>query len=121
VKYRVRPPASPIGAGVICPARRQDPEGRAAGGPPGHREDARGQATAGEAGVPFFGGALTDTSHLSPHTQDTIDSEVQRIVDVQYERAQRLLTERPPALESAAGMGCQRSTIRGAASANSVS
>jgi cell division protease FtsH len=48
----------------------------------------------------YLGGAITDTSHLSPHTQDIIDSEVQRIVDAQYQRAQRLLAERRSALES---------------------
>jgi cell division protease FtsH len=48
----------------------------------------------------YLGGAITDTSHLSPHTQDVIDSEVQRIVDAQYQSAQRLLAERRSALES---------------------
>jgi cell division protease FtsH len=61
----------------------------------------------------YLGGALTDTSHLSPHTQDTIDSEVQRIVDAQYERAQRLLTERRPALESLTAQLLKSETLDG--------
>jgi cell division protease FtsH len=48
----------------------------------------------------YLGAALTDTSQLSPQTRDTIDSEIQRMVDVQYERAQKLLSEHRGALES---------------------
>jgi cell division protease FtsH len=48
----------------------------------------------------YLGGALGDVSQLSPQTRDAIDSEIQRIVDAQFGRAQRLLTERRPALES---------------------
>jgi cell division protease FtsH len=48
----------------------------------------------------YLGGAVTDSGALSPHTQETIDSEVQRIVGAQYERAQRLLQEHRPALAS---------------------
>jgi cell division protease FtsH len=48
----------------------------------------------------YLGGAVTDSSGLSPHTQETIDGEVQRIVGAQYERAQRLLQEHRPALAS---------------------
>src|SRR5260370_6237379 len=46
----------------------------------------------------YLGGAVTDSSALSPHTQETIDREVQRIVGAQYARAQRLLQEHRPAL-----------------------
>ena len=35
----------------------------------------------------------SDASQLSPHTQDAIDAEVQRLVTAQYERAQALLIE----------------------------
>jgi cell division protease FtsH len=39
-------------------------------------------------------------SQLSPHTRDAIDSEIQRIIDAQFERATRLLTEHRAALDS---------------------
>jgi cell division protease FtsH len=48
----------------------------------------------------YLGGSITDTSQLSPQTRDAIDSEIQRIVDAQFARAQRLLTEHRTALES---------------------
>jgi len=48
----------------------------------------------------YLGGAVTDSSGLSPHTQEIIDGEVQRIVGAQYERAQRLLQDHRPALAS---------------------
>jgi cell division protease FtsH len=48
----------------------------------------------------YLGGAVTDSSGLSPHTLETIDGEVQRIVGAQYERAQRLLQDHRPALAS---------------------
>ena len=61
----------------------------------------------------YLGGAITDTSHLSPHTQDIIDSEVQRIVDAQYQRAQRLLAERRSALESLMALLLKSETLDG--------
>ena len=48
----------------------------------------------------YLGGALADTSQLSPQTRDAIDSEIQRIIDAQFVRAQHLLTEHRAALES---------------------
>jgi cell division protease FtsH len=48
----------------------------------------------------YLGGALADMSQLSPHTRDAIDSEIQRIIDAQFERATRLLTEHRAALDS---------------------
>ncbi|MEX1129446.1 MAG: ATP-dependent zinc metalloprotease FtsH [Vicinamibacterales bacterium] len=48
----------------------------------------------------YLGGALSDMSQLSPQTRDTIDSEIQRIVDAQFARAQRLLTEHRTALDT---------------------
>ena len=43
-------------------------------------------------------GTIQEAAQLSPHTQDTIDSEVRRIITGQYERAQRILTEHRAAL-----------------------
>jgi cell division protease FtsH len=48
----------------------------------------------------YLGGALSDMSQLSPHTRDTIDSEIQRIVDAQFERAQHLLAQHRTALDT---------------------
>jgi cell division protease FtsH len=47
----------------------------------------------------YLGGALNDMSQLSPQTRDTIDSEIQRIVDTQFNRAQQLLVEHRTALD----------------------
>jgi cell division protease FtsH len=46
----------------------------------------------------YLGATVPDTSHLSPHTQEIIDSEVQHIVGAQIERAQQLLSEHRSAL-----------------------
>jgi len=48
----------------------------------------------------YLGGALADASHLSPQTREAIDSEIQRIIDAQFVRAQRLLASHLAALES---------------------
>jgi cell division protease FtsH len=48
----------------------------------------------------YLGAALSDTSQLSPRTQETIDAEVQRIVSAQYERAQGLLAAHRTALST---------------------
>jgi cell division protease FtsH len=47
----------------------------------------------------YLAGALSDMSQLSPQTRDTIDSEIQRIVDTQFKRAQQLLVEHRTALD----------------------
>jgi cell division protease FtsH len=59
----------------------------------------------------YLGGSLTDTSQLSPHTQDAIDSEVQRIVTEQYERAQRLLAGHRAALANVTNQLLQSETL----------
>ena len=46
----------------------------------------------------YLGSPISDTSHLSPRTQDVIDAEVQRIVDAQYQRSQALLAAHRAAL-----------------------
>ena len=61
----------------------------------------------------YLGGALTDTSQLSPHTQEAIDSEVQRIVAEQYERAQSLLTGHRAALATLTDRLLQSETLEG--------
>jgi cell division protease FtsH len=48
----------------------------------------------------FLPEAASDTSHLSPKTQDAIDSEVQAVITAQYERAQRLLNAHRAVLAS---------------------
>jgi cell division protease FtsH len=47
----------------------------------------------------YLAGALSDMSQLSPQTRDTIDSEIQRIVEAQFKRAQQLLVEHRTALD----------------------
>jgi hypothetical protein len=46
--------SSSCGPAEVHQARRPHPQGRAAGRPAGHRQDAARRAVAGEAGVPFF-------------------------------------------------------------------
>ena len=48
----------------------------------------------------YLGATVADTSQASPHTQDAIDAEVQRIIDAQYARAQQLLEQHRTALAS---------------------
>lgn len=52
-----------------------------------------------------LGSALTHMSQLSPRTRDTIDSEVDRMVDVQYKQAQKVLSEHN---EDGGGVGIVR-------------
>ena len=62
----------------------------------------------------YLGTAISDTSQLSPHTQDVIDAEVQRIVDVQYARARQLLGAHRDALTKLTEMLLARETLDGA-------
>ncbi|MBN1630830.1 MAG: cell division protein FtsH, partial [Thermoleophilia bacterium] len=61
----------------------------------------------------YLGGVTQDNSHLSPHTQEIIDSEVRVIVDGQYELAQRLLGEHRPALDVLAAKLLEHETLDG--------
>lgn len=47
----------------------------------------------------YLGGAMEDSSNLSPETRKLIDAEVKQIVEEQYQRARALLNEHRPALE----------------------
>ncbi len=62
----------------------------------------------------FLPEAGSDTSHLSPLAQDTIDGEVLRVVTAQYERAQRLLGEHRGALASLTEQLLKAETLDGA-------
>jgi len=61
----------------------------------------------------YIGGVAQDSSHLSPHTQQVIDGEVQRIVTEQYDRAQSLLRGNRGALEALAGELLEHETLDG--------
>ncbi len=63
----------------------------------------------------YLGGAIEDSSNVSPKTRETIDAEVQRIVTGQYERAQGLLQEHRPALERLTAQLLKCETVDGAA------
>ncbi len=63
----------------------------------------------------YLNGAIQDESHLSPETLKTIDSEIQRIVTAQYERAQRLLGEHEDALHRLAKVLLERESLDGSA------
>jgi cell division protease FtsH len=61
----------------------------------------------------YLGGTVQETGQLSPQTQDSIDSEVQRIITTQYERAQRILTEHRAALTTLTGQLLKTETLDG--------
>jgi cell division protease FtsH len=63
----------------------------------------------------YLGGAMSDMSQLSPQTRDTIDSEIKRIVDTQFERAQRLLAEHRTALDTLMAELLKAETLDGSA------
>jgi len=63
----------------------------------------------------YLGGTGVDNSGISPETRQTIDTEVQRIVGEQYERAISLLTEHRAALESLTRQLLQSESVDGSA------
>jgi len=63
----------------------------------------------------YLGGAIQDTSQVSPKTAEMIDSEIQRIITEQYERAQNYLTENRPALEALTQELLENETLDGSA------
>ena len=67
---------------------------------------------AGQA-LQYLGGQIEDNSQLSPHTRELIDGEVKRIVTEQYERAQALLRQHRPALETLSHKLLQQETLDG--------
>jgi cell division protease FtsH len=63
----------------------------------------------------YLGGTVTDTSQFSSHTRDTVDSEIQRIVDTQLARARRLLAEHRGVLDSLTADLLKSETLDGTA------
>ena len=63
----------------------------------------------------YLGGAVEDNSQLSPETRQVIDSEVQRIVTEQYERAQALLKAHQAAHKTLAQQLLKQETVNGSA------
>jgi cell division protease FtsH len=61
----------------------------------------------------YLGGAVEDNSRVSPETRQVIDTEVQRIVTAQYERAQAMLKEHQSALETLARQLLKQETVDG--------
>jgi cell division protease FtsH len=61
----------------------------------------------------YLGTAVEDNSGLSPETRQVIDSEVQRLVTEQYERAQSLLEAHRPALEALSQQLLKQETVDG--------
>jgi cell division protease FtsH len=61
----------------------------------------------------YLGGAIEDNSRISPETRQVIDTEVQRIVTAQYERAQTMLKEHQSALETLARQLLKQETVDG--------
>ncbi len=63
----------------------------------------------------YLGGAVEDNSQISPETRQVIDTEVQRLVTEQYERAQALLKDHQAALETLAQQLLKQETVSGSA------
>jgi cell division protease FtsH len=63
----------------------------------------------------YLGGSVEDNSQLSPETRQVIDSEVQRIVTEQYERAQALLKAHQAAHKTLAQQLLKQETVSGSA------
>ena len=68
----------------------------------------------------YLGGVVADNSQLSPQTRELIDSEVQRIVTEQYERAQQMLIEHAPALHCLSSWLMERESLDGSAVAQAL-
>lgn len=63
----------------------------------------------------YLSGVVQDTSQVSPKTAELIDQEIQRLISVQYERAQNLLQEHHSALETLTQDLLQNETLDGSA------
>ena len=63
----------------------------------------------------YLGGAMEDTSGVSPATRKVIDAEIKRIIGEQYARAQELLRGHRPALEQLSHQLLECETVDGAA------
>jgi cell division protease FtsH len=61
----------------------------------------------------YLGGSVEDNSQLSPETRQVIDSEVQRLVTEQYERAQALLREHQAAHKTLSQQLLKQETVSG--------
>jgi cell division protease FtsH len=61
----------------------------------------------------YLGGSVEDSSQISPETRQVIDTEVQRLVTEQYERAQSLLKDHHAALETLAQQLLKQETVSG--------
>jgi cell division protease FtsH len=68
----------------------------------------------------YLGGVVPDNRQISPHTQEIIDGEVQRLVTEQYDRAQALLLEHRDALDALAGQLLEHETLDGSAVAQAL-
>ena len=63
----------------------------------------------------YLGGSIEDNSQISPETRQVIDSEVQRLVTEQYDRARSLLKEHHAALATLAQELLKQETVSGSA------
>src|SRR5208282_4765787 len=61
----------------------------------------------------YLGGSVEDNSQISPETRQVIDTEVQRLVTEQYERAQELLKAHHSALMTLAQRLLKQETVSG--------
>ena len=63
----------------------------------------------------YLGGSVEDNTAISPQTRQAIDSEVQRLITAQYERAQTLLVAHREALETLTRQLLAQETVSGSA------
>ena len=68
----------------------------------------------------YLGGVVQENNQLSPHTEEIIDAEVQRVVTEQYERARALLREHRVALDTLANQLLEQETVDGKAAGDAL-
>jgi len=61
----------------------------------------------------YLGGSVEDNSQISSETRQVIDTEVQRLVTEQYDRAQALMKDRHTALKTLAQQLLKQETVSG--------
>jgi cell division protease FtsH len=68
----------------------------------------------------YLNGAVRDNGQISPETQELIDSEIQRLITQQYDRAKQLLVEHLPVLHDLAKLLLEAENLDGVAVRNAL-
>ena len=68
----------------------------------------------------YLNGAVRDNGQISPETQELIDSEIQRLITQQYDRAKQLLVDHLPVLHDLAKLLLEAENLDGVAVRNAL-